>query len=250
MPSSGFQAPETREECVYMAKLCEQAERYDEMVVCTRKLVKISPELTVEERNLLAVAYKNIVVPKRTSWRIVSSIEQNEESKGVNTPEYMRLIQSYRRLFEKELGEICEDLCGMLDQLIPAAKTGEDQVFYYKMKADYFRYWAEVGSGDGQQGNAQEAYSKATEIAGRILPSTHPIRLGLALNFSVYQYEILRQADKAIDTAKRIFDLAVTELETLDEEAYRESTAIMQLIRDNLTLWKEETRERADGDDP
>eukprot|EP00756_Hemistasia_phaeocysticola_P002474 Hpha_TRINITY_DN11692_c0_g2::TRINITY_DN11692_c0_g2_i1::g.48928::m.48928/K06630/YWHAE; 14-3-3 protein epsilon len=249
MPGNGFQAPDAREECVYMAKLCEQAERYDEMVVCAKRLVKISPELTVEERNLLSVAYKNIVVPRRTSWRIVSSIEQNEDAKGSAQLENMRNISNYKKLFETELGEICEDLCNMLDQLIPVAKTGEDQVFYYKMKGDYFRYWAEVGNSDGQQGHAQEAYLKASEIAGRILPSTHPVRLGVALNFSVYQYEILRQPDRAIDTAKRIFDAAVGELEALDEEAYRESTAIMQLIRDNLTLWKEETRERADGDD-
>eukprot|EP00756_Hemistasia_phaeocysticola_P002472 Hpha_TRINITY_DN11692_c0_g1::TRINITY_DN11692_c0_g1_i1::g.48926::m.48926/K06630/YWHAE; 14-3-3 protein epsilon len=113
MPVSGFQAPDTREECVYMAKLCEQAERYDEMVVCCKKLVKLSPELSVEERNLLSVAYKNIVVPRRTSWRIVSSIEQNEDAKGNAMLENMRLITNYRKLFEKELGEVCEDLCNM-----------------------------------------------------------------------------------------------------------------------------------------
>ena len=70
---------------VYMAKLAEQAERYDEMVKFMDSVVKdVIPEqeLTVEERNLLSVAYKNVIGARRASWRIISSIEQKEESKG------------------------------------------------------------------------------------------------------------------------------------------------------------------------
>lgn len=69
------------------------------------------------------------------------------------------------------------------------------------------------------------------------LPPTHPIRLGLALNFSVFYFEILNAPDRACQLAKSAFDDAIAELDSLSEESYRDSTLIMQLLRDNLTLW-------------
>uniref|UniRef100_A0A7N5JPD9 14-3-3 domain-containing protein n=2 Tax=Tetrapoda TaxID=32523 RepID=A0A7N5JPD9_AILME len=71
-----------REDRVYQAKLAEQAERYDEMVESMKKVAGMDVELTVEERNLLSVAYKNVIGARRASWRIISSIEQKEENKG------------------------------------------------------------------------------------------------------------------------------------------------------------------------
>jgi hypothetical protein len=71
---------------------------------------------------------------------------------------------------------------------------------------------------------------------GQMQP-THPIRLGLALNFSVFYYEILNSPEKACHLAKQAFDDAIAELDTLNEDSYKDSTLIMQLLRDNLTLW-------------
>ena len=87
-----------REECVYMAKLAEQAERYDEMVEEMKKVAQMvhDQELTVEERNLLSVAYKNVIGARRASWRIISSIEQKEESKG--NEEHVKRIKKYREV--------------------------------------------------------------------------------------------------------------------------------------------------------
>jgi 14-3-3 protein epsilon len=141
-------AVETREQNVYMAKLAEQAERYDEMVEAMEKVVKTVDvgELTVEERNLLSVAYKNVIGARRASWRIVSSIEQKEESKG--NEEHVVAIKEYRSKVEQELSAICDSILKLLDtHLIPTSTTGESKVFYLKMKGDYHRYLAEFKTG-------------------------------------------------------------------------------------------------------
>ena len=107
-------------------------------------------------------------------------------------------------------------------------------------KGDYHRYLAEFATGNARKEAAENslvAYKAASDIANSDLPPTHPIRLGLALNFSVFYYEILSSPDRACRLAKAAFDDAIAELDTLSEESYKDSTLIMQLLRDNLTLW-------------
>jgi len=118
----------------------------------------------------------------------------------------------------------------------------DSKVFYLKMKGDYYRYLVEVSTGDDRvklSDASQDAYDKATEAAEKLL-STHPIKLGLALNFSVFHYEIKNDARKACELAKKAFDEAIGELDNLKEDTYKDSTLIMQLLRDNLTLWTSE----------
>jgi len=241
--------PETdRDGNVYLAKLAEQAERYDEMVEAMKAVSKIEEvELSVEERNLLSVGYKNVIGARRASWRILSSIEQKEKSKG--NSDHEAHIVSYRKQVEDELTSICEDILGILDSnLIPASSSGESKVFYLKMKGDYYRYLAEFKVAEDRKGAAESsllAYKAASDIATTDLATTHPIRLGLALNFSVFYYEVLNAPDQACNLAKNAFDEAIQELDTLSEESYKDSTLIMQLLRDNLTLWTSESEESA-----
>lgn len=123
---------DSRADYVYMAKLAEQAERYDEMVENMKHVATSDQDLSVEERNLLSVAYKNVIGARRASWRIVSSIEQKEENKQ-NTA-HVDKIKAYRSKIEQELGGICEDILKVLDDhLIPSAASGESKVFYHKM---------------------------------------------------------------------------------------------------------------------
>ena len=103
-----------------------------EMVENMKQVAGANQELSVEERNLLSVAYKNVIGARRASWRIVTSIEQKEESKGNESQ--VGLIKEYRQKIEAELGKICEDILDVLDKhLIPSAQSGESKVFYHKM---------------------------------------------------------------------------------------------------------------------
>lgn len=111
---------------------------------------------------------------------------------------------------------------------------------YLCRQGDYHRYLAEFATGKDRKKAAEDAlvaYKNASDKAMTDLPSTHPIRLGLALNFSVFYYEILNSPDRACRLAKQAFDEAIAELDSLSEESYKDSTLIMQLLRDNLTLW-------------
>ncbi|PFX23909.1 14-3-3 protein epsilon-like isoform X2 [Stylophora pistillata] len=226
----------SKDSLVYMAKLAEQAERYDEMKNHMKEIAQEGGELSIEERNLLSVAYKNVIGARRASWRVLSSLEktQNDDPKK-------SVIQKYKENVETELKEICNEILGLLDNnLIENAKDPESKVFYHKMKGDYFRYKAEFSKDDERKNAAQkslEAYKAASDLAEVELASTNAIRLGLALNFSVFYYEILNSPDRACRLAKTAFDEAIIKIEALEEDKYKDSTLIMQLLRDNLTLW-------------
>ncbi|XP_026878694.1 14-3-3 protein zeta/delta isoform X2 [Electrophorus electricus] len=221
---------------VQKAKLAEQAERYDDMAACMKTVTEVGDELTDEERNLLSVAYKNVVGARRSAWRVISSIEQKSEASDKK-----QMAKEYREKIEGELQSICNDVLHLLDKfLIRNTSPAESRVFYLKMKGDYYRYLAEVATGEAKTNiisQSREAYQAAFDISREEMQPTHPIRLGLALNFSVFYYEIQNSPVQACELAKKAFDDAIAELDQLTEDSYKDSTLIMQLLRDNLTLW-------------
>ncbi|KAH8657234.1 14-3-3 domain-containing protein [Ilyonectria robusta] len=227
-----------RKNQIFLARLCGQAERYDEMVPFLKEVVKTGSELSVDKQNLLTTAFNNMFGIRRASWRIISSIEQNElrgDEKHTNT------LRGYRIKIENELEKICRDVLDLLDgSLIPNASTGESKALYYKMKGDYSRYLAGFVSGEEHNlavTSAYKAYKIAANVAQTEFTATHPLRLGLALNFSVFYYKILDSRDLAWRLAKHAFDDANAELDALNEEPDGDSILIMQLLCDNLTLW-------------
>lgn len=230
-----------KEELIQKAKLSEQAERYDDMAASMKAVTEKGAELSNEERNLLSVAYKNVVGARRSSWRVISSIEQKSDV----SEKKQQMAKEYREKIEAELRDICGDVLKLLDTyLIKCASNPESKVFYLKMKGDYYRYLAEVAVGDDRTSvleDSQNAYTEALDISKAKMQPTNPIRLGLALNFSVFYYEILNSPQKACELAKTAFDDAIAELDTLNEDSYKDSTLIMQLLRDNLTLWTSDT---------
>ena len=222
-----------------------QAERHEEMVEFMKRVARTKPKMELEERNLLSVAYKNVVSARRASLRVISSIEAKEQEKGGGSS-VLPNIAAYRSSVEDELQAICNDVLALIDDycLENAPETEPDShVFYQKMKADYYRYLAEFTTGAVQAdvaSKAEKAYELASNVAVHKLAPTHPIGLGLALNYSVFLFEVQGKSSEACTLAKQAFDDATAELDTLDEEAYRDSTLIMQLLRENLALWEEE----------
>lgn len=160
---------------------------------------------------------------------------------------------SKKVLLQEYLDGIAEELCAFVKRVqkiadlytvgkLKAVDDPEMLVFFHKMMGDHHRYAAEVLVDDARAkriSEAEEAYQAAQSAATLHLATTNPIRLGLALNLSVFYYELKGEEAKATELAQASFDNAIDDLDKLGEEAYRDSTLIMQLIKDNLGLWSE-----------
>ncbi|KAA8585802.1 hypothetical protein FQN60_007371, partial [Etheostoma spectabile] len=212
-----------KEDLIQQAKLAEQAERYDDMAAAMKAVTEEGTELSNEERNLLSVAYKNVVGARRSSWRVVYSMEQKSKDNDAKSA----LAKEYKETIEKELNDICKEVLDLLDKhLIPNAKPADSKII----------------------NSSRAAYQQALDISTKEMQPTHPIRLGLALNFSVFYYEIVNSPEEACKLAKAAFDEAITMLDSLNGESYKDSTLIMQLLRDNLTLWMSDAQGEGEGE--
>ena len=116
----------------------------------------------------------------------------------------------------------------------------EVKAFFVKMVGDYYRYIAENAK-DAQledvKNKANQAYQEANAID---LPACNPIKLGLALNFSVFNYEVLKDHAKACQLADEALQQALDKIDELEEDDFRDAKSIIELLKENLTLWKEE----------
>uniref|UniRef100_A0A915DI19 14-3-3 domain-containing protein n=1 Tax=Ditylenchus dipsaci TaxID=166011 RepID=A0A915DI19_9BILA len=227
-----------KEDLIYRAKLAEQADRHNDMSKLMLQVAESSEkELLEEERNLFSYAFKNSVGARRNSWRVLTT----HELKLDETDPKKQVAKNYREEVEIELRELCNQVLEVVDKsLLPKCVAAVSKVFYSKMKGDYMRYLAEISSGDARQEvveKSRAAYGEAFELAKKEMSPAHPIRLGLALNFAVFYYEIDNSPDKACHLAKQSFDDALPGVDTIDDGMKQDSSMILQLLRDNLNLW-------------
>jgi 14-3-3 protein epsilon len=238
----------TKDQLILLSKIQEQAERYDDMKETMKKVALTIDQLSVEDRNLLSVAYKNCASDRRKAYRVYGELEAREIKRGGSN---LELITKEKFKIENELSLVCNDLLGIItSEFINKQDKNEAKVFFLKMAGDYHRYMCEYLSGEKLNKATQlslENYKNAEKIAVESLESTNPIRLGLILNLSVFYFEIMKNYEKAIQTAKDGFDTAIANIEALTDEEYKDATTIMQLIRDNLTLWSTECGEEAEN---
>lgn len=236
-----------------VARMTEAAEQYDQMCLVMKAFVgkkagSGKAQLEAEERNMLSVAFKNSVGQRRAAWRQLQMRKQELENPSSEQTQQDKLAQTlstaYCTHLEGEMDHKCNQVVSLVnDKLIdPSSEDSETQVFYMKMCGDYFRYLAEFKQDDKSiKDKAKESYDNALTLAEEKLDPTHPTRLGLALNASVCFYEILKNKDQACKLAKKAFDDAIQKLDALTDTTYKDSTLIMQLLRDNLTLWQSES---------
>ena len=221
------------------AHYSEVAERYEDMCEDIYEVVKLAKKnnqsITINERNMFSSAFKNVLSKLRNSWRILNG----EKEKHSND----------KQIINEKIDKVAKDILYQTNKALNIIKeymmvdiTNDNiqkYIFMKKMVGDYYRYQAEVLSGDKElevREKAKQSYEEGMAVINQ-LSATDPVRLGLYLNVSVFQYEIMNDADEACKIAKDGFEKAIGDLDSLNEEHYKDSTLILQLLRDNLTLW-------------
>ena len=190
---------------------------------------KVERELSHDERRALSVAYKFVVGIRRASWRVLSSIEKKESTKGNH--DNTRRITQYRLEIESELNSHCQTVLSLLTQLLPRSQDPEATVLYYKMRGDYNRYMCEWSQEGRWKVEAKSAYEEGVRFSRQSLPPPHPIRLGLLLNYAVFEFEVCNNPEKACHIAKRAKD------EVRDSEVTKEAERILLMLGDNVNMW-------------
>ena len=235
------------EKQVYLAMLAEQCSRYEDMMAFLEEMVKSkSEDLSSDERNLLSIAYKNTISLDRQAIRTLLAYE-SKESKKSESP-YLEYIREYKQKVQKELEDLCNKICETIDtNLLPKANTDEAKVFYHKMKGDYYRYIAENVDGETKKKYSDlglSAYNAALDAANNI-DYKNPIKLGLALNLSVFYYEVVGDKEQACKLAQETLDKSKEALNGADEDddEVKDAMSIVNLLQENLSMWNSEADE-------
>ncbi|CAH1242703.1 YWHAZ [Branchiostoma lanceolatum] len=234
-------ADEMRQRLFRDAKVAVEKEQYVDMVRGVGVLRSVFGKLSDDERNLLSAACEGF----RRSFLRVIPVHEKDESDSWR--------QETKRMWEEKTGfkEVCGDVLSLINGILIEVENQdvEAEVFYHKMKGQYYHLLTEISEGSEKEFSMKEAhesykggYEKAKE-----LPSTHPTRLGLALHWSVFHYEIRNDGKEACRVTKEAYDAAVELVDGLEDEARKDSASIMQLLRDNLTLWTSEEEDQGEN---
>ena len=225
------------EENIFLARVAEQAERFEDMVdYLALVLDQKGGDVTADERNLLSVAFKNLISSKRAACRTIAAIEQN--------PKYSKFsdaLAKYKDTIEGQLTADCKKVVKMInDKVLAKSCDGEAKAFFIKMVGDYYRYIAENAKDSKLEEVKQKALQSYDEANNITLPPCNPIKLGLALNFSVFHYEVMKNHKMACELADKALQEALDKIDELEEDDFRDAKSIIELLKENLTLWKEE----------
>jgi hypothetical protein len=236
------------EEEIFMARVAEQAERFDDMVSFLNQVIlnKSPKEFNNEERNLFSVGFKNQIGTKRTAIRTINAIKDNPKY-----AKYGDALNAYKQKIEGELHKDCMSIIDVVKSNCIASDDIESKAFFQKMIGDYYRYVAENASEDKLQPlkeGALQFYEEATITSEKLNPC-NPIRLGLALNFSVFHFEVMNNHPKACELGEKALQEALDKIDECDEETFRDAKSIIELLKENLSLWKEEEGDNQEVDD-
>ena len=239
-----------RDDNLYIAGILGQTDLFNKQIQLIKNAIDVDPQLTEDERELLASAYKNRISQPRKGIRRLQAIilqEQENLSNGQDTNEnrISKLIEFKHQLIT-EMDGYCEDCINLLNEkLIPNTHDQKALVFYMKMEADYYRYFCEISddeeSKEKMSSKAKECYDKAIEIAKNVMKPYEPPFISLILNYTVFLYEILNQSKEALELSEQTYQESQAIIDQNSEKSRDEARVILQIFQDNITHWKGET---------
>ena len=229
---------------LFLIKLFRTTENYNDMVKAMNKYIELNPKLSKDERKLLCDAYKNIISDKRNSLHILSNLSQKEDSKQQNKTKEISII---KEKIISELTTIFQEVHSIIDKyLLPNAQDNESKILYMKLNADFFRYHCEFAEGDEFEeisDKTRSLYKEALDLAEKDLPLYNEIRLGLVLNYSVFEYDIMDNKNDAYDMASKIYNDIMKILDDVEKKRASENLLLVQMIKENINNWSNEIEE-------
>lgn len=203
-----------RRSFLLLAKIAEHTGRFDDMADMMKGVVNMDGHLNKEERAMLSTVYRHLVGERRVAWRMVCSGYSNGDSimgacGGDEDAHHVHdMFDVMRSRIEDEIMDYCDDIQDLLSKIILNETCTEGLVSLLKMKGDYYRYAAEILTHEDLEMNLQlahESYMKSYNLAVNSLSASNDTRLGVALNFSVFFYEVAKDTEKAIFMAKQTY---------------------------------------------
>jgi 14-3-3 protein epsilon len=234
------------EKAKFLAQLSLRFEKYEDAIIYVDEIIKHEEnELSEEDRDLFVSAYRIFINEKRNAWRTVFI---NENAEKEQKTKFSPMLNEIRGTYEDIIQKACEKLIYCINEyIINKTHSVEGKSFFLKVKADHYRYLAEISTGQNLRKyieNALQFYNDAY-IASAELSPLNNIRLGIALNDSVFHYEVLNSSYKALEIATQSLNDALEELngksyEALEDNKMKESFVTIQMIKDNIHTWYEE----------
>ena len=218
----------------FLARVYHTASLNTKAVEEVSKLSVSRENLTPEDEATVSVVTKAKIDSLRRARRIITVVEEKEENKGkVNR---VIALRSFKSKIEEELSSLLNQFINSIDNSFLLRPTSEpSRILFLKMKADYCRYLAEINKMNVQQ--VQNAYVQAFDAARQSLGPAHPLRTGIALNYSVFYYEILNNHDAAIQIAKLAYEEGASAAKSLPVDEKDDAMDVINLIASNLKSW-------------
>ena len=231
----------TRDEYIFLSKLYEKAQRFEDMVSSINDYIELDPKLSKEERNILSAGYKNILYDKRENWRFLTNMERKESKKKSKQVIYIQEIKTH---IEKEIKKIIEKVFNLIDKyLLPNSVDTESKVFYMRLKADHYRYLCEISKDKDLLEKAEKIYKEGYVLAMKDLSHINNERVGLCLNLALFYYEIKGDKKEGYKIAKNCFEESMKYLEEFEKVKSKDALMLIQLLKENLIFWSSEMNE-------
>ena len=229
---------------LFLTKLFQVSENYNDMIKAINKYIELNPKLTKEEKKLFCIGYKNIISNKRNSFQILSNLLSKEDPKQANK---VNEISKIKEKVLSELKPILQEGLSILDgYLIPNAEDNESKILYMKLKADFYRYRCEFSEGEEFEeaaNNSRKLYKEAFDLAEKELPLCNEIRLGLVLNYTVFEFDIMENKKEAYDMALKYYNNSLKILDDDENIIEYENLLLIHEIKDNTDNWISEIEE-------
>ena len=245
---------QTRAKILFFAQLSEEVQDYEALKGHVLQLVDLSQTLTDSERNLFLSSFKNCVGSRRKAWRTLSIQERQMKTSNPGNP-LLPQLRLYKSEVELEIEVVCQEMLAAIAKLVSVRQgllNTKEKVFYFKLRGDYWRYLCEFRSTEALQMSSTEAlkaYNAASAVVNGPLGlvASDPQLLGLALNMSVFHYEILGNKEEGLGLCQNVYEKADNYLRAnekkLESNDVKNAKDVLKLLRDNMELWVKEMAE-------